>query len=193
MRQTDVREIILQEAQPVIYRKVNYLKTVANYNYDYEAELAKGYLEAEGINVVKKGDSKDYFHFKLGLENISLFVPDEDYERACNILGISIVGEQETLRCCPKCGTVTPITRPKSILANLGCFLSIFLIAFPSIPFFTKLLNRTKRKCPNCGNVWVDDGVLRRANTTNAPPKVVKSAPARMPNWHRPRRKGPRR
>ena len=55
------------------------MKTVANYNYDYEAELAKGFLEVEGINVIKKGDSNDLLYYRLGIEKISLFVQDEDY------------------------------------------------------------------------------------------------------------------
>ena len=62
------------------------LKTVAEFTFEYEAEIAKGRLEAEGIEAVITNVNTPYPGLQLGKHGIELKVHDYDLESAQMIL-----------------------------------------------------------------------------------------------------------
>lgn len=70
------------------------MKTVATFSYPYEAQIAQGVLESEGVMSQVLGESSVYPGFGniKGFE-LQLVVNDEDYERAASILAASSSAE----------------------------------------------------------------------------------------------------
>lgn len=62
------------------------LKIVAEYIYEYEAEIAKGLLESEGIEAMVSNVNSPYPGVLLGKHGIQLLVNDYDLESAQMIL-----------------------------------------------------------------------------------------------------------
>lgn len=62
------------------------LKIVAEYIYEYEAEIAKGLLESEGIEAMISNVNSPYPGVLLGKHGIQLLVNDYDLETAQMIL-----------------------------------------------------------------------------------------------------------
>ena len=62
------------------------LKTVAEFTYEYEAEIARGRLESEGIEAVIVNVNTPYPGLQLGKHGIELKVHDYDFESAQMIL-----------------------------------------------------------------------------------------------------------
>jgi hypothetical protein len=62
------------------------LKVVAEYIYEYEAEIAKGRLESEGIEAMISNVNTPYPGVLLGKHGIQLLVNDYDLESAQIIL-----------------------------------------------------------------------------------------------------------
>ncbi len=62
------------------------LKTVAEYNNEYEALIAKGLLESEGIEAVIMNANSPYPGVMMGRHGIMLQVNDYDLESAQMIL-----------------------------------------------------------------------------------------------------------
>ena len=62
------------------------LKIVAEYIYEYEAEIAKGLLESEGIDAMVSNVNSPYPGVLLGKHGIQLLVNDYDLESAQMIL-----------------------------------------------------------------------------------------------------------
>jgi len=62
------------------------LKVVAEYIYEYEAEIAKGRLESEGIEAMISNVNTPYPGVLLGKHGIQLLVNDYDLESAQMIL-----------------------------------------------------------------------------------------------------------
>ena len=62
------------------------LKVVAEYIYEYEAEIAKGRLESEGIEAMISNVNTPYPGVLLGKHGIQLMVNDEDFDTALAIL-----------------------------------------------------------------------------------------------------------
>lgn len=62
------------------------LKIVAEYIYEYEAEIAKGLLESEGIEAMISNVNSPYPGVMLGKHGIQLLVNDYDLETAQMIL-----------------------------------------------------------------------------------------------------------
>ena len=62
------------------------LKVVAEYIYEYEAEIAKGRLESEGIGAMISNVNTPYPGVLLGKHGIQLLVNDYDLESAQMIL-----------------------------------------------------------------------------------------------------------
>jgi hypothetical protein len=62
------------------------LKIVAEYIYEYEAEIAKGLLESEGIDAMVSNVNSPYPGVLLGKHGVQLLVNDYDLESAQMIL-----------------------------------------------------------------------------------------------------------
>lgn len=62
------------------------LKTVAEYYNEYEAQIAKGLLESEGIEAVVMNLNSSYPGVQMGRHGIQLQVNDYDLESAQMIL-----------------------------------------------------------------------------------------------------------
>jgi hypothetical protein len=62
------------------------MKVVAEFNYEYEAEIAKGRLENEGIECVIMNSVSPYPGITMGRHGVQLMVNDYDLESAQMIL-----------------------------------------------------------------------------------------------------------
>ena len=62
------------------------LKTVAEYYNEYEAQIAKGLLESEGIEAVVMNLNSSYPGVQMGRHGIQLQVHDYDLETAQRLL-----------------------------------------------------------------------------------------------------------
>ena len=72
------------------------LKIVAEYNYEYEAEIAKGLLESEGIEAMISNVNSPYPGVLLGKHGVQLLVNDYDLESAQMILDAEVPEVSET-------------------------------------------------------------------------------------------------
>ncbi len=61
------------------------MKAVGNYEFPYEAHIAKGLLESEGINAEIFNEVSSYVSINA-CDGIKLMVNDEDYDAAVNVL-----------------------------------------------------------------------------------------------------------
>lgn len=66
------------------------LKTVAEFTFEYEAEIARGRLESEGIEAVIVNVNTPYPGLQLGKHGIELKVHDYDLESAQMILDTEV-------------------------------------------------------------------------------------------------------
>lgn len=62
------------------------MKVVAEFNLEYEAEIAKGLLESEGIRAVIMNANSPYPGITMGRHGVQLMVNDEDFESAQMVL-----------------------------------------------------------------------------------------------------------
>ena len=62
------------------------MKTVAEFNFEYEAEIAKGRLESEGIEAMISNVNTPYPGVRFGWHGVQLMVNDYDLESAQMIL-----------------------------------------------------------------------------------------------------------
>ncbi len=62
------------------------MKVVAEFNLEYEAEIAKGLLESEDIRAVIMNANSPYPGITMGRHGVQLMVNDEDFESAQMIL-----------------------------------------------------------------------------------------------------------
>ena len=62
------------------------MKVVAEFNLEYEAEIAKGLLESEGIRAVIMNANSPYPGITMGRHGIQLAVNDENFESAQMVL-----------------------------------------------------------------------------------------------------------
>ncbi len=62
------------------------MKVVAEFIYEYEAEIAKGRLESEGIEAVISNVNSPYPGLQLGRHGVQLLVHDYDLESAQMLL-----------------------------------------------------------------------------------------------------------
>lgn len=62
------------------------MRVVAEFNLEYEAQIAKGRLEAEGIQAVIMNANSPYPGVLMGRHGVQLMVNDEDFESAQMIL-----------------------------------------------------------------------------------------------------------
>lgn len=69
------------------------LKLVAEFNQEYEAEIAKGRLESEGIEAVIMNAVSVYPGIQMGRHGVQLMVNDYDLESAQMILDKDSISE----------------------------------------------------------------------------------------------------
>ena len=62
------------------------MKVVAEYYLQYEADIAKGRLESEGIAAVVMNLNSSYPGVQMGKHGIQLMVNDEDFDAAKAVL-----------------------------------------------------------------------------------------------------------
>ena len=62
------------------------MKIAAEFNLEYEAQIAKGLLESEGIQAVIMNANSPYPGITLGRHGVQLMVNEEDLETAQMIL-----------------------------------------------------------------------------------------------------------
>lgn len=62
------------------------MRVVAEFNLEYEAEIAKGLLESEGIRAVIMNANSPYPGITMGRHGVQLMVNDEDFESAQMLL-----------------------------------------------------------------------------------------------------------
>jgi regulatory protein YycI of two-component signal transduction system YycFG len=130
-------------------------KLVRSFQYSSEAQIFKGKLESEGIEVYIRDnhivDSKPIWSNAVG--GVKLFVKREDFEKATITLSeISqySIDENNKLIKCPSCGAeeiemVTSIKDKKTFFAFI--FSSLFaLLLFVFMPLYSKY----RYKCNNC-------------------------------------------
>ena len=69
------------------------MKVVAEFTYEYEAEIAKGRLESEGIECVIMNAVSPYPGITMGRHGVQLMVNDYDLESARTILATEVSSE----------------------------------------------------------------------------------------------------
>ena len=123
---------------------------IGQYQYSSEAFIYKGKLEAEGIEVFVRDnftiDSDPMVSNAIG--GVKLFVCEEDYKRAVEILSqistFSLDDDGKLLKC-PNCGAEKAqlITTIKDVKSFVSFLFSMIMVV---IPFY----NRYKYKCEEC-------------------------------------------
>lgn len=140
--------------------------TVARFTFAYEAWLARGLLESEGIPAWLADEHTITMNwlYSNALGGVRLQVPESYQADAVQVLNsVSPVSEEEPSGCsCPYCGS------QKTHLELSGkrwAFLVFTLIQFPLFPV------AQFRQCDQClrsfGKAWLIPGVARRATPEN--------------------------
>jgi len=134
------------------------LVTVARFQYPFEAQFARGRLEAEDIYCFLADEHTVgiAWIYANAIGGIKLQVREEDAERALEILSedaeanLDELNEEggepsEAVERCPKCGSTDLEDRPYSLRS---AFLTILLLGFP-VAF-----RRATVTCRSCGHRW---------------------------------------
>jgi len=119
------------------------MKTVAVYKEAFQAHLAKGRLEAEGISSIVVEE-----YWEIGGGKVQ--VAEADVERAEQILkedyagDLSALDQEVTEERCPKCGSLSVFYMPESESRPARFFFSDIV----------RLFQRKKWRCEGCGAKW---------------------------------------
>jgi len=132
------------------------MKMVASFREPYQAHIAKGRLEAEGIPAVISDEyvvQMDWTHSEA-VGGVKIKVPDEYLERAREILaadyGQDLLNTEEAHlqpdsgEICPRCGSSSISPCHYSLWSLIPSLLFL-------VPFFFR---RKKWICGNCGATW---------------------------------------
>jgi len=132
------------------------LRTVARFREPYEAHLARGKLEAEGIPAVVVDEHLVQINwmYSQAIGGVKLQVPEEVFERAREILGKDYekeLGEIEEAQFEPSPEEVCPNCRSSSTAARRYSLWSLL----PSFIFLVPIFFRKRgRVCNSCGATW---------------------------------------
>ena len=125
-------------------------KLVRSFQYSSEAQIFRGKLESEGIEVYMRDthtvDSNPIWSNAVG--GVKLFVKTQDFEKANEILSNITpysLDENSKLLKCSNCGA-EEIEMVTSIKDKKTLFAFIFSLFFVLIPFYS----RYRYKCNNC-------------------------------------------
>lgn len=120
----------------------------------YEAHMAKGILESEGIPAVVIDENTSAIGmYTLAIGGVKVQVPDEDYDQARKILENGQPTAEIPPReappsdVCPECGSSSVSTNPFSLKTAAAFLVSLFA----GIPVLSR---RTLRVCKKCGAKW---------------------------------------
>jgi hypothetical protein len=128
------------------------VKTIATFREAYQAYLAKGKLEAEGISSIVVDEYLVGIDWMLSqaIGGVKVQVAEADYERAAQILkedytkDLDALDQEGPKDSCPKCG---------SLLISLRPYSRWWLI--PSLYFYAPIFYRRKKwRCTNCSAIW---------------------------------------
>jgi hypothetical protein len=128
------------------------VKTVATFREAYQAYLAKGKLEAEGISsiVVDEYVVGINWMYSQAVGGVKVQVAEADYERAAQILkedytkDIDALDQEGPKDSCPKCASLSISLRPYA-----------WWWLIPSLFFEAPIFFRRKKwRCNNCGAIW---------------------------------------
>jgi hypothetical protein len=136
------------------------LKTIAEFRESFEAHLARGKLESEGIPAVVIDENiPNTGLYAESFDCVKLQVPEEDVERAREILTEDHTAEIEAIEeeefetepepeeVCPRCGSHSISARGYSLLS----LLTPFLCASPVY------LRKKGMVCKDCGAKWKNE------------------------------------
>jgi hypothetical protein len=129
------------------------MKTVSTFMVPYEAHLAKGLLESEGIRTVVVDENvSDQVIYTPAIGGVKVQVLDEDYDRAMKVLGYGQPTAETPQKpapvdICPQCGSSEITTNPLSPKTILAFLVSLFV----RIPILSR---RTQKVCRKCGKKW---------------------------------------
>jgi hypothetical protein len=119
----------------------------------YEAYLAKGLLESEGIHAsVIDENTSGTILYSPAIGGVKIQVSEADYERARKILGYGqqkacTIPKKETRTVCPECGSFSVSTNHFSFKTVMAFLVSFFM----QIPVLSR---RTQKVCKECGRRW---------------------------------------
>ncbi len=125
------------------------MRTVATFREGYQAHLAKGKLEAEGILPIVLDEYLIGINwmYSQAIGGVKLQVPEADFERALEILKEDYSKELKAINdrdICPACGFPSISIRPYSRWWLIPSILFLFPIFF----------RRKTWKCNDCGHEW---------------------------------------
>jgi hypothetical protein len=135
------------------------VRTVASFREAYQAHLAKGKLETEGISAIVLDEYLVGINwmYSQAIGGVKVQVPEADYERAHKILegdyaeDLIALDPERSMDSCPECGSPSISVHPYS---------RWWLI--PSLLFLCPVFfGRKKWNCNSCGAVWRDKGKKR--------------------------------
>lgn len=128
----------------------DFFELVGSYQYSSEAEILKGKLESEGIDVFMRDnntiDANPMYSNAIG--GVKLFVKNEDFIKSKTILSeissYSLDENNEIIKC-PKCGAqkTAMVTSIKDLKTT---FAFIFSLLFVLMPIYSK----HRYKCDKC-------------------------------------------
>ncbi len=127
------------------------MKTIGNFTHTFEAELAKGYLETQGITAYVKDEFMGQFLiYNNAIGGVCLQVMEEDYEEALRILkeyseDVSAEANRLVDVTCPKCHS------EKVDYKTITLTWWIFTVFFLGIPF---MFYRPFYRCKICRHKW---------------------------------------
>jgi hypothetical protein len=130
-------------------------KTIGEFTDSFEAHLARGKLESEGIlAVVVDENIQNTGLYSQSMCCVMLQVPEEDFERARELLLEDHTAEIESIEdfetepepeeVCPRCGSRSISERGYSLLS----LLTPFMCASPVY------IRKKGRVCNDCGKKW---------------------------------------
>ena len=138
---------------------------VVNATYPYEADLARGYLESEGVDawILDEHQVRMQWHLAHALGCIKVAVRHEDAQRARELLAqdhshlvdsipeAHLDGTREEH--CPRCASAETTSRSKRLYPSF--FQALASLAGALLGFFLpQRRSEIRRTCSSCGHTW---------------------------------------
>lgn len=141
------------------------LTVVVNATYPYEADLARAYLESEGIDawVLDEHQVRMTWHLAHALGGVKVAVRHEDAARALELLGqdhghlvdalpeAHLEGTRDEH--CPRCGSGDTTSRSERRWPTAVQWLASLTLAVAGF-FLPQRRSDVHRSCASCGHAW---------------------------------------
>ena len=137
------------------------MRTVASFRDVYEAHIAKGRLETEGIGatIIDEYMVGIDWTYSQAIGGVKVQVPEADFDLAIQILSLdqstidssipdTVSPEESFEDICPECGSSSVSPQPYSLWTLASSLVSLFLFG---LPVFS---GRKKWVCNGCGSSW---------------------------------------